>query len=63
MDSNSDLRRYEAESDLSGLRKNPRTRVGRMRSRLWWLRPFEIRITTPRRSIDRINWELYHEFD
>jgi hypothetical protein len=62
MDSNSESRACKAESDLGWLRKNVGSRVGSMLSRLWWLRPFEVRITTPRRSIDRINWERYHEF-
>jgi hypothetical protein len=63
MDWNSELRVRETEWDVRRGQINPQTRAGRTRSRLKWLHPFEIRITTPRRSIDRMNWELYHEFD
>jgi hypothetical protein len=63
MDSNMELRVREPELDMRRDRKKPRSRLERMRSRLGWLRPFESPITTPRRSVDRVSWELYHEFD
>jgi hypothetical protein len=62
MDS-SDSKVREPELDMRRDRTVPRSRMERVRSRLGWQRPFESKITTPRRSLDRISWELYHEFE
>ncbi len=63
MDSSLNSRVREPELDMRRDRIKPRSKMERVRSRLGWLRPFESATTTPRRSLDRISWELYHEFD
>jgi hypothetical protein len=63
MDSSVNSRVREPELDMRRDRMKPRSTMERVRSRLGWQRPFESAMTTPRRSLDRISWELYHEFD
>jgi hypothetical protein len=63
MDSSLNSKVREPELDMRRDRIRPRSKMERVRSRLGWLRPFESAITTPRRSLDRISWELYHEFE
>jgi hypothetical protein len=53
----------EPELDMRRDRIRPRGKMERIRSRLGWRRPFESAITTPRRSLDRIGWDLYQEFE
>jgi hypothetical protein len=63
MDSSLYSKVREPELDMRRDRIVPRSKLERVRWRLGWQRPFESAITTPRRSLDRITWELYHEFD
>jgi hypothetical protein len=53
----------EPELDMRRDRSKPQSKMERVRSRLGWQRPFGSAISTPRRSLDRISWELYHEFE
>jgi hypothetical protein len=63
MDSSLTAKVREPELDMRRERMKPRSAMERVRTRLGWQRPFASAISTPRRSLDRISWELYHEFD
>lgn len=63
MDLSVDSKVREPELDMRRDRVKPRSTMERVCSRLGWQRPFAFAFTTPRRSLDRISWELYRQFD